>query len=368
MNILIFFPTNNYSNYIVTQCREINKKYGKVYFVTLASWGEMHKHMQKSGVECHILPSKQNYPSFLRFIYSAFYLIQFIKKHNIKICFSHMHPCMLITTVVQFFVSVKMIQCRHHSDTAVINGTWKERMGDKFINKFAKYFLVPSTAVYNQILKEGVNASIIYKIPYMYDFDQFPHLNNQNVSAIRASFANKFIISKIARHVLEKRHHLLLEAYSNLLNKKLLPNTHLLFLSDGPLTPNLIELTNRLHLNENVSFIGLKTNVIDYIEASDLIVHLSNSEASNSLVKEAGLRKKNLIVCREVGDFDDYITEECAFKINKNIEMQALENALLEAYQETIMLPQKKGKLLCDQVFEHFDYRKVLPLYDVIFQ
>jgi glycosyltransferase involved in cell wall biosynthesis len=46
------------------------------------------------------------------------------------------------------------------------------------------------------------------------------------------------------------------------------------------------------------------------LSAADLIVHPSITEASSSLIKEAGLVNKPVIVCSGVGDFDQYIEHD----------------------------------------------------------
>jgi glycosyltransferase involved in cell wall biosynthesis len=62
-------------------------------------------------------------------------------------------------------------------------------------------------------------------------------------------------------------------------------------------------------LQNNIFLVGRKDNIFDYIAAADIFLHLSNSEASNSAVKEVALYNKPVIVCKGVGDFETYITE-----------------------------------------------------------
>jgi glycosyltransferase involved in cell wall biosynthesis len=60
-------------------------------------------------------------------------------------------------------------------------------------------------------------------------------------------------------------------------------------------------------LEDKISFLGYRRNIIDYLSAGDLLVHPSYTEASSSMVKEFGLLKKPVIACEGVGDFDQYI-------------------------------------------------------------
>ena len=78
-------------------------------------------------------------------------------------------------------------------------------------------------------------------------------------------------------------------------------------LGAGSLQNELEQWVNDNGMAENIFLLGIKPNVLDYLSAGDLLLHLSETEASNSVVKEAGLVKKAAIVCKAVGDFEDYI-------------------------------------------------------------
>src|SRR5690606_11812436 len=81
----------------------------------------------------------------------------------------------------------------------------------------------------------------------------------------------------------------------------------LLSLGNGPLEDDLKAQVKELRLENNVFFIGFTRDVINYMAAADVVVHTSDSEASNSVIKEAGILEKLIIACADVGDFDDYI-------------------------------------------------------------
>ena len=63
---------------------------------------------------------------------------------------------------------------------------------------------------------------------------------------------------------------------------------------------------------------GHVDNITDYLAASDLLLHPSSTESSCVIVKEAAITNVPVIVCHEVGDFDDYIIDnENAFIVDK---------------------------------------------------
>ena len=78
-------------------------------------------------------------------------------------------------------------------------------------------------------------------------------------------------------------------------------------------------LIKELNLEKNVTLVGYKENIIDYIKLADVVVQLSSSEASNNIIKEAAYFEKTCIACYGVGDFDDYmIDNESGFLLQKN--------------------------------------------------
>ena len=53
--------------------------------------------------------------------------------------------------------------------------------------------------------------------------------------------------------------------------------------------------------------IGYKKNVFDYIKKSNILIHFSESESFGHVILEAALAKKTVIVCKNVGVFNNLI-------------------------------------------------------------
>lgn len=360
MNILVFYPSFFYSNSIEIKCRELHRHCGKVFFLTQAAKGSIHDQIASHGIETYTLGVSQGL-KILKFLQEVYRCIKFIKSHNIDIVYAHLHPCIFVALAAQYFCKAKVVVCRHHSDTAYLNHNRKEQFGDKVINLLGKRFLAPSRKVYEQMIKEGVSSSKIVNINYMYDFDAYPKPNMDVVSQIRKNVGSEIVITKIARFVPEKRHEYLVVAVSNLVRQGFC-NFKVILLSEGATLAAIQQKVETLSLTDYFIFAGHANNVIDYVEASDLIVHLSNSEASNSVVKEAGLREKPVLLCEDVGDFDDYISDNEALKLPKKFQISELETKL-KAYLTHPQAYKNLGIQLHVSVLEHFHYKNILPKY-----
>jgi len=121
-----------------------------------------------------------------------------------------------------------------------------------------------------------------------------------------------------------------------------------------------------LGLADYVFFPGYVDNVLEHLAASSFVLHPSISEASCVSIKEAGLAQRPVIVCRGVGDFQEYITDfENGFLVDEsNYIAEASE--IIRHYRMECRKLQRMGEMLRDSVIRHFDIKNILPCYDSI--
>ena len=109
------------------------------------------------------------------------------------------------------------------------------------------------------------------------------------------------------------------------------------------------------NLTDDIFMLGFKTDFINYMAASDLLIHPSLTEASNSAVKEMGVLKKAVAVCSSVGDFDDYIVDEYnGFLMSPNDTEKYIEELLRKVYKNKKSL-EWMGKNLYNTVIQKFN-------------
>jgi len=99
----------------------------------------------------------------------------------------------------------------------------------------------------------------------------------------------------------------------------------LVFLGVGQEESVLREQARKYGIEDRVLFMGYALNVLDYMAASDVLIHPSLLESSCVVVKEASLVGLPVIVCKGIGDFDDYM------KNNENGIVVERENFVDEA-------------------------------------
>jgi glycosyltransferase involved in cell wall biosynthesis len=362
MNILFYYPDKEKSVVLSSQMIAFQKQGHKVFLLTQAPEGDLHTDVKGYGVQTFNYPVKKKL-SFFFYLKHIRFLISFVKKNKIDIVYSHIQQANLISSIAQYFTSARFILCRHHSDCTFVDYNFNERTADRIINLLGKEFIVPSKKVYDQLVKvEKVKNKKIHFIRYTYDFEQYPKADPVIVEHLKKTYNAKLLLLKVARLIPEKRHILLFQTVLKLVNKGF--DIKLLVLSEGNQWDNLKKFINTNNLQNHIFMLGYRTDVMNFIAASDMVVHVSESEASNNFAKEVGLLKKPLIICNDVGDFDEYLLNmHNAIIIDKNNPSPQLENTISAIYRKDISI-NKLGEELYKTVISRFSIKNLINEYD----
>lgn len=364
MNILIYYPNSKRTISIESVMEYFIQKKHKVFLLTHDAEDELQEAMKKIGIKTfeYTIPKKSSFKFYIKHV---LYFLKFIKKHNIDIIYSHIQTANLITSIASIFTPRRIIICRHHSDSAYIDNNPNERRLDKIINFLGREFIVPGKKVFNQMVNvEKADPKKIKIINYGYKFENYVQVTGDECQNIRNKYQAKLLIVKAARLIPEKRHLILFIILNTLIKRGY--DIKLLALSYGSEKEKLERYVMDNNLQNNIFLLGFRSNIMDYLCAADLVVHISNSEASNSVIKEAGILKKPVIVCNDVGDFDDYIKHMVTgIVIDKFSPEKELEKYILDFYHNPHLYNQLGGNLN-KAVFKTFAIENVMKEYDII--
>ncbi|MFV0605192.1 MAG: glycosyltransferase [Niabella sp.] len=286
-----------------------------VYFLTMEAGTYIIPELEKYGVKCFKLDIKG--AGKFSLLKKVIFLVRFIRKHNIDIIFSHLEPANFLITLAQSFVKSKIVIVRHHSDLFYINGL-HTMFSYRYAYKKTKHVIAISN--YSKeimVEKEEVDADKISVIPLSFNFDLFTKPDINVVKQIRQLLGVDLLLLSVGRLVHNKRLDIAVKVLNQLRNKGI--NAGLLILGQGELEQSLQQLITENNLSDYCKLLGYKTNVMDYLAACDILLHPSESEASSLIIKEAGLQKKVIIGCADVGDCGEYIINgENGFLREKN--------------------------------------------------
>lgn len=315
-NILIFFPYNQRTVEQQSVIELLQKKGHQVFLLTLLGEDFLHEFVKKMGVMATSTHTGLNL-SFRNILSNAKQVIKFCRNHNIHIVFAHQQLCMLPLILAQPFIKTTNYYFRHNTDEGYKDFPIKLRLLNKFVNTFSRNIVAPSDIVYKFLLQEEkVPISKLLRVDYGYNFNQYEKPITHVVESIKKKYACRFLILSIARLVPSKRHIIMFDVVKKLVSQG--KDVKFLCLGGGSSKKEYSEWIALNGMKNNIFLLGIMPNIFDYLSAADLLIHLSETEASNSVIKEAALAYKPVIVCNNVGDFGDYIiNEQNGFLVNK---------------------------------------------------
>lgn len=322
-NILIFYQNSNESVFIRTLI-EYYARENKVYFISLSPVGFIHKcYKNNKSIQCFSFNNEKN---ILKNIIS---LILFCRKYSIDIVFPHLQRANLIALLSQYFIHAKVIPTRHHVDDVRISKNRNAIIQDYLVNLISRKIIVLSqTAKKDLIDNEGVQSHRIIVSSLVFNFNLYEfsdsNLNKQNIGLPNSAK----ILMSVGRLVANKRLELSIQLLHKLLEVD--DSFYLVIIGDGPKKKLLENLCVELNINSRVVFLGNIDLILSYINIADWIIHPSISESSNQVVKEAGILRKPVIVCKDVGDFSEYLIHL------KNSVIVSKNNFIEESYKQIL--------------------------------
>jgi glycosyltransferase involved in cell wall biosynthesis len=371
--ILFYYPSNKRTVVFETLFKELKSRNYDIYLLTTCGRGELHDVSESLGVNIFFNPIEKK-STLLYYFQQIIFLIKFCKKYKIDVVASHLQHTNFISVFAQFFTKAPIVEFRHHFKFHLLDKTINlktnknEKFFDKVINFLAKKIVVPSSGVYDGMKNfENVNMQKVKILPYFYDFSNYSSPNLNNVNKLKSENSCKLLLLMCSRLIPFKRHLIVFETIKNLVD--LGYDIKMIVLDEGPEKETLESFIKINNLEERVKMFGFRTDFVDYMFASDLLIHPSLTEASNSVVKEMGLMKKGVAVCENVGDFSDYIVnEENGFLIGLNDSSADIHKIIVKSYNDKKQLL-RMGENLNTKVFKLFNVNsKHIDAYlDVLF-
>jgi L-malate glycosyltransferase len=331
--ILFYFPSNKRAVSIETPAILFKKAGHEVIFLAQDVKGPLHEKLEEYGIECLYYPIEKK-DGVLFYLKHAWKLAQTVKKYKIDVVFSNTQVANFPAVLAQFLCKARIVIGRHHClPTDTVNFHPNELRLDKLINMLGREFNAPSKKVIEKMVEEGVDAKKIRTIRYGYDWNEYDHPKPELVKEIRDKYQADFLLVKASRYVPGKRHLILFGVMKKLIDEGM--DIKCLALSDGPDRPKLEAYIRENNLEKHIFLMGFQRNILSFLAAGDLVIELSNSEASNNIIKEAGLIRKPVAVCHDVGDFDEYLMDgKNGFMFSKDDPAPEVEQLLRRLYND----------------------------------
>lgn len=314
-------------------------------------------------LEAHKIDFYSNYlgdgRNALTYLKQLWYFVRFCRKHKVDVVYSHLDPANFVAAIGQYFVKAKVYLCRHHIDEAHLYN-YHQSFSYRLTNFLARRIIVVSKqAKLHMIKAEHVRPEKIIHINLAYDFSLFEQPDAGRVASLRTELSADLLLLTIARLTKHKRPEISIELLLRLRSAGV--NAKLVLLGAGPMES---ELRKRIQGMEDFILLpGHVFNVLEYLAAADFIVHPSILESSCVTIKEAGLMEKPVIVCKAIGDFDDYIANGInGFAVSRDHFVDEAYDIVTKYRYEKAQLEQI-GKSLCQAIKMNFDITNIFNRY-----
>jgi glycosyltransferase involved in cell wall biosynthesis len=360
MNILIYSPDNARAADQQAQAELLLSLGHKVFLLTWAPEGILHQHFLKLGAKVYSSVYAKGRSIFF-FIRQSKYLSEFCKQHQIDVVISILQSNAVVAGMAKHLCKARFIYMRHNAEYIALRGSKKEKIINWLANKLSPEIIAISNNVKTELLKEGVNEKKITRINLCYNFAHYEAERKYNHKEIREQLNTPLLIICVARLDPLKHHIKAFEIVEQLVQQNI--SCKLLCIGDGPFKAPLEQWIKQHGLEEYIILRGFITNVFDYLIASDIMLLLSESEASNNAVKEMAICNKTAIVCKSTGDFEEYFQNGVnGFLVDKAAPQKECVAILVHLYKNYSRLD-KLGRALHTTVSNRFDMRAVREKY-----
>lgn len=224
---------------------------------------------------------KTRYPGAVR------RLVRYLKDERVDILHTHLFYSGLLGVLTKRLQrNTQVALMRHHTSVVRMLGSRLHIAADRWMAMNADRVLTVSKAAREYMQRVDGISCIIDVVHLGFDFDRFaPNLEAREGIRAEFGFANDdIVIGYVAGMLPGKGHVQLLEAYAEILQS--LPNARLFLIGKGKLG-DIDDAVGRLGLGRRIVFTGWRKDVPACLNAMDIFVQPSRSEAFSQVIMEA---------------------------------------------------------------------------------
>jgi L-malate glycosyltransferase len=360
-NILFYAPFNQRSRDTESLMLAFRKQGHNVICLSQQEGYLINDFLNANGVTAvsYVIPGPRS--GWWYYCRHLFFFIRFCWKHDIDVVYSHLEPANFVASIGQFFIRGRTYLCRHHVDEG------KLYKFDKDIYYNLTYFFARRIIVVSKRAKEymigheGIPEKKILHINLAYDFNLYEKVDSTQVKQIREKYRADLLLLTACRLTKYKRPQLAIQLVKELRDRG--HDVKLVMLGKGEMLEGLHQMIAELGLEGRIFLEGYVSNVLEYMNAADYFIHPSVLDSSCVSVKEAGLVELPSIVCKGIGDFEDYIVDgENGFLVDAE-EFVERSVDVISRYSTQKLLLEKIGENLKKSVLELFSVDKVVARY-----
>ena len=320
--------------------KDINRDLFNIEVCTLSPKGLLHDELDTLKIKNYSLGIvKNNWVSIAKAFYRLYILL---RKEKYQIVNSWLfHASVMSTFISKFEKKACLVESRQYADYMYKYNFKLKQFLDKISSQRADHIIACSDAakeiLVNYEKADPRKVTVVYNGTSINRF-RFQNLKQREQIRENLQIKDKIVLSYTAHFRQEKGHRYLLRAISKI--KTQYPNIVLLLIGDGVLRNELEVLTKQFNIEDNVRFLGYRTDIPDLLSATDIYVHPTTNEGFGIAIIEA-MAVGVPVIATNVGGIPEIITDE------KYGVLVPAENpqALADAISDLIMHPEKRKSM-----------------------
>ena len=256
--------------------------------------------LRDANVEVIILAQKMR-PDLTRF-YRIFKIVIQIKPDLIH---SYMFVANTWARLVGLVTNVPVIVSVRSSETS--KPLWM-RVIDRLLAPFSRLMIANSFAGADlAIRRREIAPSRVIVIYNGFDQEEFSNVLKTDIRSEFDIGHDRFLIGVIGRFEQPKGHEVFFRSFSQVTKKN--PRLHVICVGDGPLKSQLLNLVEKLDINMQVIFTGVRKDIFNFLSSIDMLVIPSYREGLPNVLVES-LWSGCPIIASGVGDIPELIINE----------------------------------------------------------
>ncbi|WP_369018020.1 glycosyltransferase [Thermatribacter velox] len=349
---------------LVRLATRLKERGWEVKVVTLLSPKAYVEELEEAGISVFSLDIKSKMPNPR----PLWHLVRLICKWRPRIVHSHMIHANIFARIAQIFAPVPVLI------SSARNIDERGRKGSGRLRTFLYRITDPLCDLTTQVSRVGleryiqIGAVSRYKIRYIpngVDTERF-HPDLEIRARVRKVFGfdNDFVWIAVGRFDPQKNYASLFQAFTQVLKRR--PDARLLIAGDGPLRPSMEVLAEELGIAERVSFLGIRRDVPELMNASDAYVMSSAWEGMPNVLLEAhatGLP----IVATDVGGNGEIVLDGVTGFLVPPGEPDSLAQAMMRLMNLPPEEQSRMGELGRQHIVENFDMERVVDKWEELY-
>lgn len=273
--------------FLLTLARTVKRDRYDLCFFCIVDGGDLIAEFKKAGYPVRIIKCydwQRRLP--FRFVMKNIRkLTRILKKERFDIVHTHLYRANMIGRIAAILAGVPHIFSSEHN-----TNSWKKPVDifwDRLLARFTNKVIAVSDYVKDFTQhQEKLDSQKLVTVKHGICLNEFDAVNGRVQTRNLLGFdGNQTIVGSLGRLVPQKGYAYFLKAMPEILDK--FPDTQFVIVGDGPLKPELVELSKRLGIESNLHFTGFRKDIPQLLKAMDLFVCSSLWEGFGIVLIEA---------------------------------------------------------------------------------